>query len=95
MHELLIFKMYINSSMLSVQEWVPSSRVASPDQLGTRLVGRPTVRPWPSKDTLEPTAFEAGSAVDVWYCNGWWEGVMIGYQTSALNNLQVYFPGMS
>ena len=29
----------------------------------------------------------------MWWCNSWWEGVVIGYETPTNTNLQVYFPG--
>lgn len=67
-----------------------AGREAAADRLGARCAGRLTVRPWPSWDS-SGVRFEVGSAVDAWWCRGWWEGVVIGFGTSAL---QVYFPGM-
>lgn len=66
--------------------------MAAPDKLGMRSVGCLTIRPCPREDSSDIT-FVAGAAVDVWWCNGWWEGVVIGYETPAERNLQVYFPG--
>lgn len=68
--------------------------MAAPDKLGVRCVGRLTVRPWPCDDSSDIT-FVVGAAVDAWWCNGWWEGVVIGYDTLTKTNLQVYFPGKS
>ncbi|KAK6133190.1 hypothetical protein DH2020_033080 [Rehmannia glutinosa] len=75
-----------------LEEWVPASRVAPPDKLGVRCVGRVTVRPSACEDSSDIT-FVVGAAVDAWWCNGWWEGVVIGYDTLKKSNLQVYFPG--
>lgn len=71
---------------------MPAGREAAADRLGVRCAGRLTVRPWPNWDSSDAT-FEVGEAVDAWWCHGWWEGVVIGFGTSAKSNLQVYFPG--
>ncbi|KAK6133201.1 hypothetical protein DH2020_033037 [Rehmannia glutinosa] len=71
-------------------EWVPASRLAPPDKLGVRCVGRLTVRPLACEDSSDIT-FVVGAAVDAWWCNCWWEGVVIGYDTLKRSNLQVYF----
>ncbi|KAL7142870.1 hypothetical protein ABFS83_08G153700 [Erythranthe nasuta] len=76
-----------------LEEWVPAYRVANPDKLGVRCGTRLTVRPRPRKESCEETRFVVGDAVDAWWCNGWWEGVVIGYDSLAKRNLQVYFPG--
>ncbi|KAI3456571.1 hypothetical protein Pfo_013234 [Paulownia fortunei] len=75
-----------------LEEWVPAARVAAPDKLAVRCAGRLTVRPWPHWDSSD-FRFEVGVAVDAWWCDGWWEGVVIGCDASAKSNLQVYFPG--
>lgn len=75
-----------------MQEWVPAIREAAPDSMGLRHAGRRTVRPWPHWDS-SAVRFEAGDAVDAWWCDGWWEGIVIGYPTSAQTTLQIYFPG--
>lgn len=69
-----------------------AAREAAPDKLGVRCAGRLTVRPWPHWDSSD-VRFEVGAAVDAWWCDGWWEGVVIGCDTSAKSNLQLYFPG--
>lgn len=66
--------------------------MAAPDKLGVRCVGRLTIRPHPSVDSSDAT-FVLGDAVDVWWFNGWWEGVVLGYEALTNTNLQVYFPG--
>ncbi|KAK6124770.1 hypothetical protein DH2020_041491 [Rehmannia glutinosa] len=75
-----------------LEEWVPAAKVAAPDKLGVRCAGRLTVRPWPHWNSSD-FRFEVGAPVDAWWCDGWWEGVVIGCDTSVKNNLQVYFPG--
>ncbi|GFQ07979.1 hypothetical protein PHJA_002941900 [Phtheirospermum japonicum] len=57
-----------------------------------RHVGRPTVRPSACENPLG-IPFVVGSAVDAWWCNGWWEGVVIGCDTLEKSNFQIYFPG--
>ncbi|KAL6520467.1 hypothetical protein OROHE_017055 [Orobanche hederae] len=76
-----------------LEEWVPKARVAAPDKLGVRCSGRLMVRPWPYRDLTPDFKFEAGTAVDAWWCDGWWEGVVFGYDTSSNSSLQIYLPG--
>ncbi|KAL3521828.1 hypothetical protein ACH5RR_014662 [Cinchona calisaya] len=75
-----------------LEEWIPAPRVAAPDKLGMRFAGRLTVRPWPHHDSSN-CSFEVGDSVDAWWCDGWWEGVIIGLDINGSDNLQVYFPG--
>ena len=75
------------------QEWVSSFRVADPDKLGQRCTGRLTIRPRPPEDSAD-CIFEVGAAVDVWWCDGWWEGVVIMTNVFGTNHLQIYLPGM-
>ncbi|CAA0815431.1 agenet domain-containing protein / bromo-adjacent homology (BAH) domain-containing protein [Striga hermonthica] len=75
-----------------LEEWVARGRVANPDKLEMRSRGRLTVRPWPVGDS-SGFKTEVGTAVDVWWCDGWWEAVITGLDTSANRNLQVYLPG--
>ncbi|GER51626.1 agenet domain-containing protein / bromo-adjacenthomology (BAH) domain-containing protein [Striga asiatica] len=75
-----------------LEEWVARGRVANPDKLKMRSRGRLTVRPWPVEDS-SGFKTEVGTAVDVWWCDGWWEAVITGLDTSANRNLQVYLPG--
>lgn len=65
--------------------------MASPDKLGMRCPGRQTIRPRPPKNSGSCN-FEVGMAVDAWWCDGWWEGVVT--RASGKNSLEVYFPGM-
>ncbi|KAK4752375.1 hypothetical protein SAY87_021173 [Trapa incisa] len=74
-----------------LEEWVPTSRVANPDRHYMRCPGRKTIRPWPPKEHTT-CSFEIGSAVDTWWCDGWWEGVVIG-DIPKLDQMQVYLTG--
>ncbi|XP_017980597.1 PREDICTED: uncharacterized protein LOC18593312 [Theobroma cacao] len=75
-----------------LEEWIPIFKLAMPDKLGMRYSGRRTIRPAPpSSETA--LALEVGSAVDAWWSDGWWEGVVTGVNSSGDDNLQVYFPG--
>ncbi|KAI3440216.1 BAH domain-containing protein [Psidium guajava] len=75
-----------------LEEWVPAVKVASPDKLGMRCPGRQTIRPRPPKNSVD-CKFEVGMAVDAWWCDGWWEGVVTRLKVSGKNSLEVYFPG--
>ncbi|XP_059307103.1 uncharacterized protein LOC132058784 [Lycium ferocissimum] len=75
-----------------LEEWVPSSKVAASDKLGMRYIGRRTVRPRPPEGSSDHS-FEVGAAVDAWWSDGWWEGVVAGFNDRRSGHLQVYFPG--
>ncbi|XP_015165774.1 uncharacterized protein [Solanum tuberosum] len=79
-------------SLEKLEEWVPSYKVAGSDKFGMRCTGRLTVRPLPLEDS-SVKSFELGAAVDAWWSNGWWEGVVAGFGVSGSGVLQVYFPG--
>ncbi|XWS19283.1 hypothetical protein CRYUN_Cryun31cG0002500 [Craigia yunnanensis] len=76
----------------NLEEWVPNSRVATPDKLGMRCTGRPTIRPCPPKDSTTDCKFEIGAPIDVWWSDGWWEGVTTGVGICLDDDLQVYLP---
>lgn len=63
-----------------------------PDKLGMRHSGRPTIRPTPTKEQTE-LSLEVGAAIDAWWSDGWWEGVITGIG-SCDDDVQVFFPGM-
>lgn len=73
------------------EEWVPAFRLATPDKLGIRCSGRPTTRPARMENETN-VAFEVGSPVDAWWCDGWWEGVVSGIGESDDGDVQVYVP---
>ncbi|KAM7492770.1 hypothetical protein LguiA_035691 [Lonicera macranthoides] len=75
----------------NLEEWIPAFRLAMPDKLGMRYKGRPTVRPavHPREKNL---AFEVGTAVDAWWSDGWWEGVVTGIGNSEDGDIQIYVP---
>ncbi|KAG0458445.1 hypothetical protein HPP92_023602 [Vanilla planifolia] len=78
----------------NLEEWVPAFRLVASDKLGMRLPGRFTIRPSPDYDYLpENTVLQVGAAVDVWWNDGWWEGVVVGMECCGDDNIQVYIPG--
>ncbi|XP_065862572.1 uncharacterized protein [Euphorbia lathyris] len=77
----------------NLEECVPAFKLAMPDQLGMRYPGRPTIRPSPLVNEQTEVTFEVGSAVDAWWSDGWWEGVVMGFSSSSHDILQLYFPG--
>ncbi|KAF5472678.1 hypothetical protein F2P56_009372 [Juglans regia] len=76
----------------NLEEWVPAARVAAPDKFSMRCSGRLTIRPSPPEDLI-CCKFEVGTAVDAWWNDGWWEGVIIGVDASGNDTLHVYIPG--
>ncbi|KAL8461658.1 hypothetical protein ACS0TY_032948 [Phlomoides rotata] len=75
-----------------LEEWIPATREAVPDEMGVRHAGRLRVRPWPDWDS-SAVKLEVGAPVDAWWCDGWWEGIVIGYNTLTQTKFQIYFPG--
>eukprot|EP01018_Ginkgo_biloba_P028931 Gb_20784 [translate_table: standard] len=75
----------------NLEEWIPAFRLAAPDNLGIRIPGRPTVRPCPPEDKTS-SSFEVGTAVDAWWNEGWWEGVVVMVKEPSAE-VHVYFPG--
>lgn len=66
------------------------TRIAKPDQLGIRFLGRPMIRPQHVEES-KALCFDAGAIVDAWWHGGWWEGIVLGHGGSG--RLKVYFPG--
>ncbi|XP_050216805.1 uncharacterized protein LOC126667774 [Mercurialis annua] len=79
----------------NLEEWIPAFKVAIRDKLDMRFLGRPTIRPVPPLNEQKDIALEVGSAVDAWWSDGWWEGVVTGADSGSDDVLQVYFPGES
>ncbi|GAB2284756.1 hypothetical protein Dimus_019210 [Dionaea muscipula] len=78
----------------NLEEWVPAFRLASPDKLGMRCPKRPTIRPCRATAAdPEYVSLEVGAAVDAWWSDGWWEGVVATIKDVASDHLQVYIPG--
>lgn len=65
-----------------------------PDKLGMRHSDRPTIRPAPTYDEQGKLIVEIGTAVDAWWSDGWWEGVISGIDDCGDDAVRVYFPGM-
>ncbi|XP_039055603.1 uncharacterized protein LOC120198335 isoform X2 [Hibiscus syriacus] len=76
----------------NLEEWIPICKLSMPDKLGMRYSGRQTVRPAPPS-TQKELALEIGVAVDAWWSDGWWEGVVTAVNSSGDDNVQVHFPG--
>ncbi|PHT30933.1 hypothetical protein CQW23_27270 [Capsicum baccatum] len=75
-----------------LKEWVSSYRVEDSDKLGMRCTGRLTIRPRPPED-FSDCSFELGAAVDAWWSDGSWEGVVVDFDVYGSGHLQVFFPG--
>ncbi|KAJ1268531.1 hypothetical protein BS78_07G142100 [Paspalum vaginatum] len=74
----------------NLEEWVLLTRVAKPDQLGIRFLGRPMVRPQHVEES-KASCFDVGAIVDAWWHGGWWEGIVLRQRDNRC--IQVYFPG--
>ncbi|KAK8604408.1 hypothetical protein V6N13_099351 [Hibiscus sabdariffa] len=74
-----------------LEEWILSSKVAAPDEVGVRMSGRTAIRP-PSRYARGiASCIGVGSVVDVWWHDGWWEGLVV--QKHSEDKFCVYFPG--
>ena len=70
-----------------------ASKVTAPDPLGLRMHGRTTIRPIPPFNKGQVSVVvNAGTVVDVWWHDGWWEGIVLEKDTE--DKIHVYFPGM-
>ncbi|KAI7996708.1 Protein AGENET DOMAIN (AGD)-CONTAINING P1 [Camellia lanceoleosa] len=76
----------------NLQEWLVASKVAVSDPLGLWTCGRTTIRPSPpSNKGKVPVIVNSGTVVDVWWHDGWWEGIVLQKETE--DKIHVYFPG--
>ncbi|KAK8537493.1 hypothetical protein V6N12_043653 [Hibiscus sabdariffa] len=74
-----------------LEEWILASKVVAPDEVGVRISGRTTIRP-PSQYTKgNSSCIGVGSVVDVWWHDGWWEGLVVRKDQEA--KFVVHFPG--
>ncbi|XP_068663748.1 uncharacterized protein [Aristolochia californica] len=83
-----------DDNMGNLEEWILASRIAPIDRLGLRLGERAIVRPCPpneGKSVASLEDFYVGSAVEVRWHQGWWEGFIV--QKLSEDNYSVYFPG--
>ncbi|KAM4092205.1 hypothetical protein ACB094_06G020500 [Castanea mollissima] len=78
----------------NLEEWIPAFKMAMPDKLGMRHSGRLTIRPAPPKEQVD-LDLEVGTAVDAWWSDGWWEGVVTGLDNSGDGTMQIFIPGES
>lgn len=67
--------------------------MAKADKLGMRHSGRPTVRPVYPRTETSPS-FGVGDAVDAWWSDGWWEGVVFDTNDGENGIYQIYIPGL-
>ncbi|XP_010545273.1 PREDICTED: uncharacterized protein LOC104817702 [Tarenaya hassleriana] len=79
----------------NLEEWVPALKFVMPDKLGIRSSNRPTIRPAPIDVRTSNSVPTVGTAVDAWWSDGWWEGVVTSVDNPDVENLQVYVPGES
>ncbi|XP_022727368.1 uncharacterized protein LOC111283189 isoform X3 [Durio zibethinus] len=74
-----------------LEEWILASRIAIPDQVHIRLCGRTTIRPSSQYPKCSASCIGVGSVVDVWWHDGWWEGIVV--EKDSEDKFHVYFPG--
>lgn len=69
-----------------------SSRLAKHDAFGIRFSGRTIVRPnLPSENRSLSDALNVGTVVDVWWHDGWWEGIVLKKESE--DRVHIYFSG--
>ncbi|XVE53314.1 hypothetical protein DITRI_Ditri02bG0194200 [Diplodiscus trichospermus] len=73
-----------------LEEWVLASRVAVPDQVGICICGRTTIRPSSQYPKGSASCIGVGFVVDVWWHDGWWEGIVV--EKDSEDKFHVYFP---
>lgn len=73
---------------------MPAFKSAMPDKLGIRFSNRPTIRPAPPDAKTSYFDLTIGEAVDAWWNDGWWEGVVIATGKQDTEELKIYIPGM-
>lgn len=77
---------------VSPQEWILASRLAKPDVFGVRSSGRTVVRPnLPSEKRGLSGVINVGTVVDVWWHDGWWEGIVVKKESEDM--VHIYFSG--
>ncbi|KAG9458439.1 hypothetical protein H6P81_002947 [Aristolochia fimbriata] len=80
--------------MGNLEEWLLASRMVPLDRLGHRQGERAILRPCPPKEgksAVPLEGFNVGSAVEVRWHQGWWEGFVAQKLSEA--KYSVYFPG--
>lgn len=87
-----VYVMFFTHCSFVIQEWLSASKIAVDDPLGLRLNGRNTIRPAPQSSLCKFSgAVNVGAIVDVWWNDGWWEGIVVQKESEA--RCHVYFPG--
>ncbi|XP_018446395.2 uncharacterized protein LOC108818044 isoform X2 [Raphanus sativus] len=75
-----------------LEEWILTSQVAASDHTGLRIPGRKVVRPnLKLSNESDVCAVDVGMPVDVWWCDGWWEGIVV--EKVSEEKVEVYLPG--
>ncbi|KAH0773670.1 hypothetical protein KY290_010807 [Solanum tuberosum] len=63
----------------NLEEWVLASKLATADAFGAGISGRSILRPSLISNTSKMSwAVNIECIVDVWWHNGWWEGILVG-----------------
>uniref|UniRef100_A0A7N0U1T2 BAH domain-containing protein n=1 Tax=Kalanchoe fedtschenkoi TaxID=63787 RepID=A0A7N0U1T2_KALFE len=76
----------------NLEEWIPAFRIAKADPLGMRFLSRPTIRP-ALLNSQQVSDLKVGDAIDAWWNDGWWEGVVTDVGSDENDIPRVYLPG--
>ncbi|TYJ05698.1 hypothetical protein E1A91_A12G181400v1 [Gossypium mustelinum] len=73
-----------------LEEWILATKVATSGEVGIRVSGRTTIRPSSQFTKGSTSCIGVGSVVDVWWHDGWWEGLVV---QELEDKFRVHFPG--
>ncbi|KAB1999851.1 hypothetical protein ES319_D12G189900v1 [Gossypium barbadense] len=73
-----------------LEEWILVTKVATSDEVGIRVSGRTAIRPSSQFTKGSTSCIGVGSVVDVWWHDGWWEGLVV---QELEDKFRVHFPG--
>ncbi|GMH30867.1 hypothetical protein Nepgr_032710 [Nepenthes gracilis] len=76
----------------NLEEWDPTFRLATPNKLGVRGPGRPTIQLCPPYTNVADSSYEVGVLVYAWWSDKWWKGIIAGVSNGVIDCMQKVFP---
>ncbi|KAJ8760764.1 hypothetical protein K2173_018791 [Erythroxylum novogranatense] len=85
-------KVKLQKERLMCPKSILASRIVVLDHFGVQVPGMNIIRPTCPLDMgKESGLIDIGTAVHVWWCDAWWEGIVV--QKESEDKFLVYFPG--